>query len=126
MKNNTDTVRTVSGVAFDSLTLPNVPVSDNNATYKVIVSNNIGSAVSAFATLTVNTPAAITSQPAAQSVNQGGTVKFTVTASGTNLTFKWVKNNTDTVKVGTAVSSDTLTLTGVTKANLVLADFTTH
>jgi len=113
VKNNTDTVRTVSGVAFDTLTLPNVPVTDNNATYKVVVSNNIGSAVSASATLAVNIAVAITSQPAAQSVNQGGTVKFAATATGTNLTFKWVKNNTDTVKVGTAVSSDTLTLTGV-------------
>ena len=113
VKNNTDTVRTVSGVAFDPLTLTNVLIADNNATYKAVVINSIGNAVSSDATLNVNIAAAIGSQPTAQNVTQGGTVKFAVTATGTNLTFKWVKNNTDTLKVATGVTSDTLTLTNV-------------
>ena len=113
VKNNTDTVRTTSSVTSDSLALTNVQIADNNATYKVVVSNSIGSIVSSSATLTVNVTAAISAQPTAQSGSQGGTVKFSVSATGTNLTFKWVKNNTDTVRTITGTNADTLTLTNL-------------
>ena len=53
VKNNTDTVRTISAVTADTLTLTGVPASDNNATYKVVVSNPISQVISNSVALTV-------------------------------------------------------------------------
>lgn len=78
-----------------SLTLQNVSSSDQGG-YSVMVSNAYGSALSSTATLTVTqglTPPDITSQPAGQNIPLGGTVTFSVTATGTQpLAFQWQFN----------------------------------
>ncbi len=58
--------------------------------YSVIVSNAAGSVVSSNATLTVNVPPTITSQPGNQTITQGQTAAFNVAATGTApLTYFW-------------------------------------
>ncbi|PYU20295.1 MAG: hypothetical protein DMG30_21570, partial [Acidobacteria bacterium] len=59
----------------------------------MIVSNYAGSATSSAATLTVNVPPSITTQPASQTVTAGQTATFSVTATGTApLNYQWQKN----------------------------------
>ncbi len=78
-----------------SFTIPSVQTTDAG-TYSVIVSNSLGTATSAGATLTVNTvltPPAITSQPANQFVYQGQNAQFSVAATGSApLTYRWRRN----------------------------------
>lgn len=108
----------VSGSATDTLTLTGVALADSGS-YDVVVTNVVTSTTSDAAVLTVNpTPASptITTQPVAQTATSGGTVSFTVTATGTApLTYVWRKNGvalTDGGKVSGATTG-TLTLTGV-------------
>lgn len=83
-----------------TFTLGNVQVADGGS-YAVVVSNSLGSVTSAAATLTVNSPPSITTQPANQSVLLGGTATFSVSAQGTApLGYQWQKN-------GTAISGAT-------------------
>lgn len=68
-------------------------------TYRVIIGSgcsSITSVTSATATLTINTPAAIATQPAAtQDVCEGSSATMTVTATGTGVTYQWKKGGTD-------------------------------
>ena len=64
--------------------------------YFVVVTNFAGSVTSSNATLTVNVPPAITTQPQSVSVGIGSTVTFTVAATGTSpLSFQWRFNSTN-------------------------------
>ena len=66
--------------------------ADNGAQFTVTVTNSIGSATSNVATLTVNVPPVISSQPASQTISVGQTATFSVTASGSGaLTYQWKK-----------------------------------
>ncbi len=106
LKNNVK----ISGATSATLALVNVTLADA-ANYSVTVTNAVGSATSAAATLTVLAPPAITSQPANTTVTQGNTTTFTVTASGTApLNFQWLKNGAPI----SGASSNVLTLTAVT------------
>ncbi|TKC86305.1 glycoside hydrolase family 2 [Trinickia terrae] len=86
----------VSGATASSYTTPPTQESDNGATFSVTVTNAAGSATSAGATLTVKAVApVITAQPAAVTVNQGGSATFTVAATGTApLSYQWLENGT--------------------------------
>jgi hypothetical protein len=78
--------------------------------YTVLVANTWGSTTSAVATLTVNVPPRITTQPQSRGVAQGQNVLFTVAAGGTTpFTYQWYFNNSR-VSGGT---SSTLTLNNV-------------
>ena len=56
----------------------------------VVVGNRAGSVTSANATLTVGAPPTITSQPQSVNVNQtGSSATFSVTATGTTLSYQW-------------------------------------
>jgi hypothetical protein len=96
----------ISGQNGSSLTLNNVSVSDT-AIYGVIVNGACGS-VTNSATLTVNTPMVVVTPPASQICVVGGNVTFSVTATGTGLSYQWLFNGS---VIGT---SSSLTLNSVT------------
>ena len=83
MKNNV----AISGQTNSSLTLNNVN-SGNAATYSVIVNGLMGS-VTNSATLTVNAPVTVTVAPTSQVSVVGSNVTFSVTATGTGLSYQW-------------------------------------
>src|SRR5207245_6575276 len=97
----------ISGATSASYTTPATTSSDNGAQFTVVVSNSVGSVTSSAATLTVNVPPSITTQPASQTVTAGQTATFSVTASGTApLSYQWSKNG----KVGRAHASTPVTV----------------
>lgn len=82
------------------------PVGDNAATleiaaasaadvgdYTVTVSNALGSVTSAKAGLRLVAGAQILRHPLSQSVAEGGNAHFSVSASGSNLTYQWWRGN---------------------------------
>ena len=82
----------ISGATLSSYTKSNAQSSDAG-NYSVFVSNPYGNVTSANAALTVNVPPSITTEPTSQTVNQGGSATFSVTASGTApLSYQWTFN----------------------------------
>ncbi|MBQ8974456.1 MAG: immunoglobulin domain-containing protein, partial [Oscillospiraceae bacterium] len=75
--------------------------------YRCVVTDEGGNVVtSKAATLTVGAALAITAQPADVTAPVGETVKFTVAASGSDLTYQWQysKNGTTWSNVGTSIA----------------------
>ena len=88
----------ITGATSSSYTTPATNSADNGAQYSVSVSNSLSTVTSNTATLTVSDTAmapAITTQPADQSVTEGQTATFSVTATGSRLTYQWRKNGID-------------------------------
>ena len=82
--------------------------------YTVAVTNPGGSITSQVATLTVNIPPGITTQPQSQTVTQGQSASFFVVASGTaTLSYQWSFNGTPL----SGATSSTLTLDTVQSAD---------
>ncbi len=111
----------VSGATTTSLTLSNVLAADSGATFSVTVDGGTGCApvTSAPATLTVNTAPAITNQPSSQAACIGGGASFSVGATGSGLSYQWMKgasNLTDNATINGS-ASPTLTLSGLTTAD---------
>ncbi len=78
-------------------------VPGDGGRYDCIVTNSCGSVTSSAAELTVLTAPLITESPVSQIISTGGTVGFSVTATGTpSPTHQWRKN---TVDIGGATSS---------------------
>jgi len=102
MKNNV----AIGGQTNSSLTLNNVDAG-NAATYSVIVNGFMGS-VTNSATLTVNAPATVTVPPTSLTSVAGSNVTFSVTATGTGLSYQWLFGGS---VIGTGSS---LTLNSVT------------
>ena len=83
----------ITGATSSSYTTPATVSGDNGATFTVTVSNSAGSQTSNTATLTVNSPPTITTQPQNQSVALGSPATFSVIATGTSpLSYQWSKN----------------------------------
>ena len=82
----------ISGATSASYTTPPTLSSDSGSQFNVTVANASGSVTSAVATLTVNVPPSITTQPVSQTAISGQTATFTVAASGTApLSYQWQK-----------------------------------
>ncbi|MEY4490075.1 MAG: hypothetical protein RIQ79_2583 [Verrucomicrobiota bacterium] len=100
------------GKTSASLVLTNVQASEAGG-YSVVATNSVSSATSRTAVLTVSASAVapqITTAPASQTANAGGTASFTVAASGTApLAYQWFH---DTVLMSGKTSA-TLALTGL-------------
>ena len=102
----------ISGQNGASLNLG--PASSANAgTYSVVVSDICGDKVTNSVTLTVNTNVVVTIPPANSTNCPGTTASFSVTASGTGLTYQWYENT----NLLAGQTSNTLTLTNVTATN---------
>src|SRR5208282_5572875 len=96
----------ISGQNGSSLTLNNVATSQAGI-YTVIVSGACGS-VTNSAILTVNVPVTVTVPPVSQTTVVGSNVTFSVTATGTGLSYQWLFGGS---VIGT---SSSLTLNNVT------------
>lgn len=84
----------ITGANAASYTI-NAATAADAASYDVTATGSCGSITSSAATLTVNSATTITAQPSNQASCVGGSVTFTVAATGTGLTYQWQKNGTD-------------------------------
>src|SRR5205814_2073350 len=97
-----------------TLTLTNVSASMNGYKYRVIVSGTCTPpATSAFATLTVNTAPVITADPQNSTICETTGTSFSVTATGTALTYQWQLDSGSGFANISGETSSTLTLTNV-------------
>ena len=109
----------ILGATSGTYTTPATSSADIDAVlaYSVVVSNSAGTVTSDKATLTVTAALvapSITTQPASQSVAVGGTVTFSVVATGTGpLLYQWKKVNT----LIPGATSSTYTTAAITSAD---------
>lgn len=104
----------IGGAIGTSYTINNASSSDI-ASYSVVVTNNVGSATSGNAILTVNAPPSIQTQPQAQTAAIDGTATFNVNALGTSpLSYQW---RFDSVDIAGATSS-TFTISNAQSTNI--------
>ena len=85
----------VEGATASTYTLAAASATDDGARVSVVVSNSAGSATSPAATLSVRTRPVITEQPQSRSVASGVPAVFSVTATGTAVTYQWRRNGVD-------------------------------
>lgn len=102
-----------NGIAVTGATSPNLTFYPANlghsGSYDCVVTNTCGTATSNTATVTVNQPVAITTQPLSQTVCAGDAITLTVVATGTApVTYQWRK--------------DTVSIEGETNATLAITD----
>jgi hypothetical protein len=103
----------ISGATSATYTLTGVTAL-SAGTYSVVVSGTCApNDTSVNATLTVNNPPIITAEPTSQTACVGGNATFSVTATGTGLSYQWRKAG---VNISGATSA-TYTLTGVTASD---------
>ena len=83
----------IGGANATSYTTPPAIASDNGASFTVTVTGASGNVTSNAATLTVNAPPSIVTQPASKTVIAGQTATFSVTAAGAApLNYQWNMN----------------------------------
>ncbi len=103
----------ISGATSTPLTIDAVTTADAGA-YDVVVTSEYGTVTSNAATVVVNLPATIVTQPVSQSVGAGGTVTLSVEASGSGtLAYQWRKGGVDIL----GATSSMLVLNAVTSAD---------
>jgi len=99
----------VAGATSDTLTLAALQYSDTGA-YTLVVSNSIGTAVSAPALVSVQSPPVLNVQPFAQTVVAGTPISFSVAAMGNPpFSYQWRLN-------GSNIAGATLTSYGLAGA----------
>ncbi len=83
----------ISGANASNYMIAATAFADDGAKFRCVVSNAFGNATSNEATLTVNAPPNINTNPVDQTVMQGQPATFTVAASGsTPLSYQWQRN----------------------------------
>lgn len=92
----------IGGATNATLTLSSLSAGDAGS-YDCVITNACGNATTTAATVTVNTPVGITTQPISISRCPGTSATFSVASTGTDpRTFQWRKNTTN---IGGATSS---------------------
>lgn len=100
----------IPGATDSSFSMSGVSII-NSGSYRVVVSNSLGSLTSDSAYLTVLAPPHILSAPSSQSAVLGATISLEVSASGTApLTYQWYRNDTPI----SGATQPSLTLTTLT------------
>ena len=84
----------IGGATGSTYTINNINAS-HAGSYDVVITGTCGNITSNAATLTVNTPPAITAQPVSIVQCTGTNATFSVTATGTGLTYQWRKGGTN-------------------------------
>lgn len=85
----------IGGATSPTFTIATVATGDNGARFRVRVGNASGSTVSNEATLTVTPAVTITAQPQSVTRVAGESAAFSVTATGSALTYQWQRNGAD-------------------------------
>ncbi|MGL6222629.1 MAG: hypothetical protein ACRC6L_03500, partial [Steroidobacteraceae bacterium] len=85
----------IAGATGASYTTPATTAADDGTTFRVVIANKGGSVTSSAATLTVNVPPAVTTQPVNVTVAEGATATFTAAATGTRLAYQWQRGATN-------------------------------
>jgi gliding motility-associated-like protein/uncharacterized repeat protein (TIGR01451 family) len=102
---------TVSGATSSTLTINSTSVADTAYNYNLIVSGTCGNDTSINVSLMVNPAANITTEPINKTVCAGSSVSFSVTATGTGLTYQWRKGIVNLVNGVTISGATSATLT---------------
>jgi uncharacterized protein (TIGR02145 family)/uncharacterized repeat protein (TIGR02543 family) len=90
-----DTV-SITNATSASFPISSATYADSGSKYRCVVSNTKGSVTSSFAILSVSKKIiapAITTQPSDQAVTVGQPVTFSVSATGTNITYQWQRDS---------------------------------
>ncbi|MCA9612702.1 MAG: thrombospondin type 3 repeat-containing protein, partial [Myxococcales bacterium] len=83
----------IPGATASALSVGSVRLEDDGATFRVLVSNDAGSVVSASATLFVTLAAPrIVGEPSDQTVVEGDAVAFLANVEGSLVTFQWLRD----------------------------------
>lgn len=82
----------IAGATDTTYLTPPVTAADDGAKFSVRITNAQGSVTSNEATLTVKPGPSITTEPVAQSVNVGASASFSVTATGEQLQYQWLRD----------------------------------
>lgn len=106
------TLSSQDGQNSQTVTLPSTLQPGNQ--YRIRLTDASDNSISSTTqNLTVAAPTSITTHPQSATVCDGATVTFSVTANGSNLTYRWRRNGTDIP----GATSPSLVLTNVTQAN---------
>ena len=106
----------IAGATSASYTTAATTAAMSGTFYQVVITGSCNTVTSTPVSLTVNTAAAITSQPVATTVCNGTPATFTVGATGTGVTYQWY--------VSTAAVPAYTAIAGATSATLTLATTT--
>jgi hypothetical protein len=115
--NNLVESATVVGTKTNTLTLKQLAAGDVGQ-YSCVITGMCGNpATSSSTTVSIATASQITAQPVSKSVCTGTNVSFSITATGSNLTYTWRKGNTVINNGGkySGATTATLTITGATE-----------
>ncbi|MCX6350961.1 MAG: ice-binding family protein [Bacteroidetes bacterium] len=109
----------ISGATASTFTINPATSTNAASNYNVIVSGTCSSDTSSNVSLTVNPKTTITTSPSSQSVCSGNSVSFSVTATGTALTYQWRKGSVNLVNGAniSGATSDTLILKSVSASD---------
>ena len=103
---------TITGATSATLTINPVAISDAASDYNVVISGTYPpDAISANASLVVNSLPEITEEPVDQNVNVGDLASFSVTATGTDLTYQWRKGLVELTNTGNITGATSAILT---------------
>lgn len=105
----------ITGAATPILRIANTVVADAGA-YRCVVTGKCGIMTSNPGILTVNVPVVITVPPSGQDACIGGSASFSVTASGSIVSYRWLFNG--------APMADGAGITGSGTSNLVISSVT--
>ena len=114
----------IPGATSNTYTTPATVSSDNGSLFTVTVSNPAGTVTGGPATLTVNTPPSITTQPASQSITVGQTATFSVVAAGSpTLTYQWYQGGVLIPgATGTSYTTPVTTATGTSQYTVTVTN----
>jgi gliding motility-associated-like protein len=102
----------ISGTTTATLTIDPVDVLDAASDYSVLVAGTCpASMASVDVALTINAPVAITTQPTDETVCEGGSVTFSVIATGAGLTYQWTRGGVNLVDGGSVSGATSASLT---------------